>query len=251
MLTRVVVVGKDKAAGETLSKTLDGDRALVAPLEKAGQAPPGAAAFIVGSADDPKALQAAVHLIGQHEEILDLLALSIDCREMAATGSSKRVHECAAAFGKVMQLESTDQFVLERGALLRDIGKLMVPNEVLLKKGVLTYDEWETIRKHTHFGADLVKQTQALSDIEDIARRHHECYDGDGYPDGLEKDEIPFLARMVKIIDVYCAMTSPRHYRATVSSHDAAVNYLTEEAGKHFDPEFVKAFVKGKVGVKK
>jgi putative nucleotidyltransferase with HDIG domain len=251
MLTRIVVLGKDDKTLSSVTKAIDGERALVTRVGKAGQVPPGSAGTILGMGQIDNATEAALSLIAQHEEILGLLAMAIDCRDMAAEGSSARVQKCAQAFGRVLALKPEDQLTLERGALLRDIGKLLVPNDLLMKKGVLTFDEWETIRKHTHFGADMAAKTSALNDIEDIARRHHECFDGDGYPDGLEKDDIPFLARIVKILDVYCAMTSPRHYRTTVASHATAIEFLQEEKGKHFDPELVKAFVKGKVGAKK
>ena len=88
-----------------------------------------------------------------------------------------------------------------------------------------------------------------FQDTADIVRRHHECYDGDGYPDRLEGDAIPYLARVVKVIDVYCAMTSPRHYREGQASHDEALEHIKSEHGKHFDPELVDVFLKDDLGV--
>jgi putative two-component system response regulator len=87
-----------------------------------------------------------------------------------------------------------------------------------------------------------------FQDIEDIVRCHHECFDGDGYPNGIEGEAIPYLARIMKILDVYCAMTSPRIYREGHATHTDAIAHLREEAGKHFDPVLTKAFIAGKVG---
>ena len=245
MLSRIAVV---KSGSDVPRAVSVAEGAELVHIEAHAVLPPATGALIVGEATPEATMHAALQMLAQHEEILGLLASAIDCREMASDGNSRRVQACAARFGQALGLSAAEMLTLERGALLRDIGKILVPNDVLLKKGVLTYDEWQTIRQHTQFGADIVATTTALSDIADIVLRHHECFDGDGYPDKLEKHEIPVLARIVKIIDVYCAMTTPRHYRKTVASHDDAVAFLQEEAGKHFDPELVKAFVKNKVG---
>ncbi|MBN2308054.1 MAG: HD domain-containing protein, partial [Candidatus Hydrogenedentes bacterium] len=151
-------------------------------------------------------------------------------------------------FGKALKLSADDQLLLERAALVRDVGKLKIPNRILLKDSVLTYDEWSMLRKHTRLGASLLEGTPALKDTADIVRRHHCCYDGTGYPDGLEGEQIPYLARVLKILDVYCAMTSPRHYREGSSTHKQALAHLRAERAKHFDPELVDVFIKSRVG---
>ena len=119
-----------------------------------------------------------------------------------------------------------------------------MPNDALLTNAVLTHDEWELVRAHTVIGAEMAIEDDVLADLAPIIRSHHECYDGTGYPDELEGDEIPFEGRVMKIIDVFCAMTGDRHYRKGRSSLAEAVAHLDEEAGKHFDPALVSVFVK-------
>jgi putative two-component system response regulator len=182
------------------------------------------------------------------DDMLLLLADAIDSREELALGSSARVMEHASRFGKALKLSAKDQRILERGALLRDIGKISVPNSVLLKYSILTHDEWDLIRKHTHLGGALVKKIPSLKDIEPIVRFHHECWDGTGYPDGLEGKKIPRLAHIVRIVDVYCAMTSRRSYRKNVHSSRDVIDHIKSESGKHFAPDLVKVFLDAKIG---
>jgi putative two-component system response regulator len=192
----------------------------------------------------PKRVEAAKN----QEDLLHLLAEAIDCREDLTSGSSRRVRDHATRFAQALSLSARDRGTLERGALLRDIGKLRISNCVLLKFDLLTHAEWDTIHQHTHLGGDLVKKVPGLADIEGIVRRHHECWDGTGYPDGLEGNAIPYLAQIMRILDVYCAMTSRRLYRKGVHSHKDAIAHLKSEAGKQFNPELVKVFVSAKVG---
>ena len=182
------------------------------------------------------------------EDLLHVLAEAIDSREELAVGSSLRVMDHARRFGKALKLSAKDQRTLERGALLRDVGKIRLPNSVLLKYTILTHDEWTAIRKHTHLGGDLVKKIPSLKDIEPIVRYHHECWDGTGYPDSLEGKKIPRLAQIVRIVDVFCAMTAVRHYRKNVHSLSAALDHLKSESGKHFDPDLIAVFLKAKIG---
>lgn len=182
------------------------------------------------------------------EDTLTLLAEAIDSREELAPGSSLRVMDHAVRFGKALKLSAKDLRTLERGALLRDIGKIRIPNSVLLKYTILTHDEWDMIRKHTHLGGAIVKKISSLKDIEPIVRYHHECWDGTGYPDGLEGKKIPRLAHIVRIVDVFCAMTAVRHYRQNVHSLAQALEYIKSESGKHFAPDLVDVFIKAKIG---
>lgn len=182
------------------------------------------------------------------EDTLTLLAEAIDSREELAPGSSLRVMDHAVRFGKALKLSAKDLRTLERGALLRDIGKIRIPNSVLLKYTILTHDEWDMIRKHTHLGGAIVKKVPSLKDIEPIVRYHHECWDGTGYPDELEGKKIPRLAQIVRIVDVFCAMTAMRHYRQNVHSLAQALEHIKSEAGKHFAPDLVKIFVEAKIG---
>lgn len=247
MLKRVAVVGKDKVLAEALSaKNKAKDLEVV--TAKPGSLPPATAAVALSAEDVAAGLKGAIALGARHEAVLSLLAQSLDAREDFKPGSSERVKEHATRFAKALNLDAEDQLKLERAALLRDIGKMTVPTKVLLKDSLLTYDDWDQLRRHTHAGGDILEKTGGFEDIAEIVRRHHCCYDGTGYPDGLEGEQIPRLGRALKVLDVFCAMTSPRHYRKGQSTAGEAVAHLKEERGKHFDPELVDLFIEAAVG---
>jgi HD-GYP domain-containing protein (c-di-GMP phosphodiesterase class II) len=247
MLKRIAIPESLSVDGDTRER-LEADNAHLAQFGTAESLPGLTDALLSSVESDVAAV--ALSLASQHTTILLLLAEAIDCRESLVPGSSQRVMEHAARFAQALGLDPNEQITLERGALLRDIGKLKVSNAVLLKDGLLDYDEWNLIQAHTHIGADLVNSLDEFRDIEDIVRRHHETWDGDGYPDRLEKEAIPFAARIVKIVDVYCAMTSPRPYREGVATKEQALNHLRSERGKHFDPELVDVFLEKDLGGK-
>ena len=247
MLKRIAVAGSNEKARKALSKGVKKLDIQLVDVEPSDSLPDMTDALLhVGSAQD--ALHLAVQQADRSEELLHLLAEAIDCRESFKPKSSQRVVDHATRFVKALGLDDEQRILLERGALLRDIGKLKIPNDVLLKDGLLTYDEWTLVQQHTNIGADLVRDLPGMEGIEEIVRCHHECFDGDGYPDKLEGEAIPYLAQMLKIIDVYCAMTSPRAYRSGTSSQDGALAYLKNERGKHFDPELVDVFLEKKIG---
>jgi len=197
-------------------------------------------------AEDSLAL--AGELARIQEAHLILLAEAVDSREGLAQGSSERMRDHATRFAAALGLSADEQSALERGALLHDVGKILLNNEVLLKKAVLSYDDWLLLQAHTSMGADLLQEHGLHGDVLEIVRYHHECWTGEGYPERLEKKDIPRLARIMKLIDVYCSMTSPRHYRSGHASHEAAVEHLNAERGERFDPELVDVFLKAEVG---
>ncbi len=248
MWNRIAIVEPKDKTTDSIKDQLNARNAFIMPLAEAETAPPGTVA-VVGEARHLTAMLNAACAIGREQAgILQLLADAIDCREGIALGASERVRAHAARFAQALRLGTDQQLALERGALLRDIGKIKVPNDVLLKHGVLGYDEWLLLQAHSALGAELLRERGLAGDVIEIVHNHHECYDGDGYPDHLEKEAIPYLARMMKILDVYCAMTSPRHYRANQSSHKDALTYLKSEQGKHFDPELIAVFIESEVG---
>ncbi len=231
------------------------DPATGAPIDliedaSSGELPAGAAAWLPPGADPGGVMAAALEFAERDESLLLLLAEALDAREGLPQGSSQRVMTLASALGAAVGLGPGELVTLERGALLRDIGKIRISNAVLLKEGALDYGEWETIRRHTRFGFDILNEAKGLQDAAPIALRHHECFDGDGYPNGKERDDIPLAARIVKLVDVYCAMTSPRLYRPRHSSHGEALAYLQSERGKHFDPDLVDAFAASELGAR-
>jgi HD-GYP domain-containing protein (c-di-GMP phosphodiesterase class II) len=131
---------------------------------------------------------------------------------------------------------------IRRGVLLHDIGKMGIPDNILLKQGPLEAWERKIIEKHPAFAREMLSQIEFLHPCMDIPSCHHERWDGRGYPDGLAGDEIPLTARIFAVIDVWDALTSDRPYRKAWSM-DAAVQYIQENAGKHFDPQVVQVFL--------
>ncbi len=247
MLRRIGVLGGDAATQASLDTLCGKNDCELLDLAGVDHIPPGVAA-IAGAGDPDVAAEGALQMARRSENMLYLLAEAIDCREDKAPGSSHRLMQHATRFAEALHLSNSDRSALERASLVHDIGKLKIPNGVLLKISGLTYDEWTLLQQHTVIGADMVREMDLFQDIEDIVRCHHECFDGDGYPNGIEGEAIPYLARIMKILDVYNAMTSPRIYREGHATHKDAIAHLREESGKHFDPDLTKAFIAGKIG---
>jgi HD-GYP domain-containing protein (c-di-GMP phosphodiesterase class II) len=132
---------------------------------------------------------------------------------------------------------------IRRGALLHDIGKLGVPDEVLYKTGVLSDEDWKAMRQHPQFAYDLLARIEYLHPALDIPYCHHEKWDGSGYPRGLKGEEIPLAARIFVVVDVYDALVSTRRYREAWSS-ERALEYIRKSAGTHFDPQIVEFFTR-------
>jgi HD-GYP domain-containing protein (c-di-GMP phosphodiesterase class II) len=137
---------------------------------------------------------------------------------------------------------------LEMGALLHDVGKIGVPDGILLKKGGLTEEEWDGVRRHPELGASLLQRIPFLSGAREIVESHHEKFDGSGYPKGLKGDQIPIGARIFAVADVFDALTTDRPYKAALSYRSAA-GMIARERAAHFDPEVVEAFLKIPFGV--
>ena len=130
---------------------------------------------------------------------------------------------------------------IRRGALLHDIGKMAIPDGILLKPGALTEDERAIIRKHPMYAYNMLKEIEFLHPAMDIPYCHHEKWDGSGYPRGLKGEEIPFAARIFPVIDVYDALVSDRPYRKGMPIEEVK-SIIQKDSGKHFDPRVVQAF---------
>ena len=128
------------------------------------------------------------------------------------------------------------------GALLHDIGKMGVPDNILLKPEALTEEEWVVMRKHPQYAFDLLKSIAFLGSALDIPYCHHEKWDGTGYPRGLKGAEIPLVARLFAVVDVWDALTSDRPYRPAWTK-DEALAYIRDQSGKYFDPQVIDAFL--------
>ncbi|MFM1919497.1 MAG: hypothetical protein RLZZ303_1131 [Candidatus Hydrogenedentota bacterium] len=240
------------AAGDAASlKALEalGEGVVAAPVKNGGTPPPGTVGVVAAKEHLKEAARLMRDAAAEHETLLELLAEAVDCREGIPAGAATRLREHATRFADAMGLDADNRLALERAALLRAIGKIRLSNDILLKKSVLSYDEWMLLKQYPALGADLLAERGVCGDVLDAVRYHQESFDGTGYPEGLEGEDIPLLARMLRILVVYCAMTSPRHYRSTVTGHDDAIEYFKRERGKHFDDELVDVFIAHQVGL--
>jgi putative nucleotidyltransferase with HDIG domain len=156
---------------------------------------------------------------------------------------SKRVQEYALLLARRLGIKEGDTLEgLEMGALLHDVGKIGVPDGILLKKGGLTDEERDIVRRHPDLGASLLKRIPFLIGAREIVESHHEKFDGSGYPKGLKGEEIPIGARIFAVADVFDVLTTDRPYK-TALSYRGAVGSLTSGRGTHFDPDVVDAFL--------
>jgi putative nucleotidyltransferase with HDIG domain len=176
------------------------------------------------------------------------LAAALDARDPYTAGHSERVSVLSVAIGRVMELSADDLEVLRLGALLHDIGKIGVPDDVLRKPGPLTPSEYDTIKQHTVLGARILRTVPFLARHIPIVELHHERPDGKGYPKGLMGDDIPLAARIVHVADAYDAMTNARAYRPGRPSSDA-LRELWNYSGTEFHAEIVGAFTTALAGV--
>ncbi|HYP25387.1 MAG TPA: HD domain-containing phosphohydrolase [Blastocatellia bacterium] len=173
---------------------------------------------------------------------LRALAAALEARDVETKGHSERVVAYCIRLGRQLGLGDTDLITLEHGALLHDIGKIGVPDSILLKRGALTEEEWSFMRRHVEYGSQILKGIDFLSGASQIVAQHHERYDGAGYPNRLEGDRICLGARIFAVADAVDAITSNRPYRAG-RPIEAAADELAQCAGRHFDPDVVKAFL--------
>lgn len=166
---------------------------------------------------------------------------ALDLRDKETEGHTLRVTELTLELARAFGISDAELVHIRRGALLHDIGKMGVPDRILLKKDKLTDEEWDVMRKHPGFAHEMLLPIGYLRPALDIPYCHHEKWDGTGYPRGLKGTEIPLTARIFAVADVWDALTSDRPYRAAWSREDALA-YIKENAGTHFDPQVVKAF---------
>jgi putative nucleotidyltransferase with HDIG domain len=166
---------------------------------------------------------------------------SIESKDHYTQGHCERVAFFACVLADSTGMDSRSLFWFRLGALLHDIGKIIVPTEVLNKAGNLTEEEWAIMKRHPEAGLDLVSDIDFPGDVRAIIRNHHERWDGKGYPDGLAGEEIPFAARILCVADVYDALTTARSYRDSLS-HARAVEVMRGSPGQ-FDPQLLDAFI--------
>ena len=176
-----------------------------------------------------------------YDETLQALGAALDLRDSATAGHSNRVTGYAHRIAEIMGSLTEQLRELARGAYLHDIGKIGIPDGILLKDGRLTKEEEAVMQTHVLIGYQLVSRIAFLTPAAAIVRAHHERYDGAGYPDHLSGDGVPLGARVFAVADTLDAMTSDRPYRKALS-FETAFAEITSQSGRQFDPEVVKAF---------
>jgi putative nucleotidyltransferase with HDIG domain len=167
---------------------------------------------------------------------------ALDLRDKETEGHTQRVTILTYRLARSMGVSDSDLVHITRGALLHDIGKMAIPDGILLKPGQLTEEERKLIQRHPVYAYEMLSPIDFLLPAIDIPYCHHEKWDGTGYPRGLKQDEIPFAARIFPVIDVWDALTSDRPYRKAMP-HDEVRRFIHADSGKHFDPLVVEAFM--------
>lgn len=179
-----------------------------------------------------------VHIASGYPEALRTLVLAVEAKDPYTHGHSRRTAEIAARVGSRLRLDSNQLRALTRGAYLHDVGKIGIDEAVLNKQGRLDATERREIERHPVIGAEMVRGASSLTETLDVIRHHHERWDGAGYPDGLAGVDIPYLARITAVADVWDALTTDRSYRPGWAPADALAHILAG-AGSHFDPAIV------------
>ena len=186
--------------------------------------------------------KALIDSLEEAETILFALAQSVEHRDKYTGLHCERLATYSIALGQALGLNRPDLLALYRGGYLHDIGKISIPDAILFKRGLLTDEEWQTMRLHTIRGEEICKPMKTLGAVMPIIRSHHERWDGTGYPDGLQGEDIPLLARILQVADIYDALTTARPYKPAFT-HEHALEIMSEEARRGWrDPELVPLF---------
>ncbi|MEO8098907.1 MAG: HD domain-containing phosphohydrolase [Acidobacteriota bacterium] len=186
--------------------------------------------------------KALIDSLEEAETILFVLAQSVEHRDKYTGLHCERLAAYGTALARALGLPKHDQLALFRGGYLHDIGKISIPDSILFKRGLLTEQEWEVMRQHTVRGEEICRPMKTLAPVLPIIRSHHERWDGSGYPDGLRGEEIPLLARILQVADIYDALTTSRPYKPAFS-HESAIAMMQEEARRGWrDPELMPLF---------
>lgn len=181
-------------------------------------------------------------LLQAYDSTIEGWSRALDYRDKETEGHSRRVTDLTVKIAKSIGISHEKLAHMRRGALLHDIGKLGVPDNILLKPGKLTDEEFEAIKKHTEIAFRVLSPIEFLRPALDIPYWHHEKWDGSGYPHGLKGEEIPLAARIFAVVDVWDALRSDRPYRAAWPVKKV-IDYMKSESGKHFDPVILNIFV--------
>ncbi len=187
-------------------------------------------------------MRADAELRDAYDLMIEGWSRALDLRDRKTEGHSQRVTGLTLRMAQLMHLSEDDLVHVRRGALLHDIGKIGIPDSILLKPGPLSVEEWAEMRKHPTFAYELLAPIAYLRPALDIPYCHHERWDGTGYPRGLKGIEIPLAARIFALADTWDALCSDRPYRPALRK-EHATTYIREQAGRHFDPGLIDLFL--------
>ena len=176
------------------------------------------------------------------DTVLCTLGRSVESRDPYTEGHCERLAEYASELGRFLGLGEEDQLALRRGGFLHDLGKIAISDEILKKQGLLTPEEWRTMRLHPVVGENICKPLRSLRLVLPIIRYHHEHWNGSGYPDHLAGEAIPLLARVLQVVDVYDALRTERPYKPAHSHQSARETMLAEAQSGLWDGSIVREF---------
>jgi putative two-component system response regulator len=177
------------------------------------------------------------------EKVLESLARGVEAKDDTTGDHCNRLKRAGLVFGQHLGLSAPEIKALERAGVLHDIGKIGIPDSILLKPGELTPEEWNVMKTHTTIGAALLEPLRTMRRVVPIVRHHHEWWDGNGYPDGLSGEDIPVLARIFQLLDAFDALTSERPYKRAFTVEESCAILEKEGAGGRWDPTLLKEFV--------
>lgn len=186
--------------------------------------------------------QSHAELFRAYDATIEGWSRALDLRDKETEGHTQRVTRISLALARAMGMAEEELVYVRWGALLHDIGKMGIPDNVLLKPGPLTEEEWVVMKMHPTFAKEMLEPIEYLHKALDIPYCHHERWDGSGYPNGLKGQEIPLAARIFAVVDVWDALRSDRPYRAAWPIEKVR-EYIRERAGTDFNPEIVKVFL--------
>ncbi len=184
-----------------------------------------------------------IELFLAYDTTIEGWSRAMDLRDKETEGHSQRVTEMTLRIAREIEMKEKELVHVRRGALLHDIGKMGIPDKILLKQGKLTEEEWKTMKLHPVYAYEMLYPIEYLRPAIDIPYCHHEKWDGTGYPRGLKGEEIPLSARIFAVVDVYDALGSDRPYRSAWSK-EKILEHIRSLADSHFDPEMVEVFLK-------
>ncbi|MGH2581402.1 MAG: HD-GYP domain-containing protein [Anaerolineales bacterium] len=182
-------------------------------------------------------------MLRAYNKTIEAWARATEFRDQEAEGHSLRCAELTVALAKSMGINGEKLVHMRRGALLHDIGKIAIPDRILLKKGRLTSQQLAEMMQHPVRAKEFIEKVELLGPALDIPYSHHERWDGSGYPQGLKGETIPIAARIFAVVDAWDALTSDRPYRPAVGFNEA-LKFIESQSGKQFDPDVARAFIK-------